>query len=57
MAALIALDTRPLARHEVVLSMAEKTSLQPRPRLHPTKPAQSDHGPNRVDHADQREGA
>jgi len=56
-AELIALYTRPLARHEVVLSMDEKTSLQPRPRLHPTKPAKSDNVPNRVEHEYKRDGA
>jgi hypothetical protein len=57
LAELIALYTRPLARHEVVLSLDEKTSLQPRPRLHPPKPAKSDHVPNRVEHAYKRDGA
>ena len=33
------LYTRPLAPHEMVLSVDEKTSLQPRPRKAPTKPA------------------
>jgi hypothetical protein len=33
------LYTRPLASHEMVLCVDEKTSLQPRPRLAPTKPA------------------
>jgi hypothetical protein len=37
-AALIALYTRPLARHASVISMDEKTSLHPRPRPHPIKP-------------------
>ena len=32
--------TRPLAAHEVVLSLDELTSLQPRPRRAPTRPAQ-----------------
>src|SRR5215207_3669085 len=32
--------TRPLAEHEVVLSLDEMTSLQPRPRRVPTRPAQ-----------------
>jgi transposase len=31
--------TRPLATHEMVLCVDEKTSLQPRPRKTPTKPA------------------
>jgi hypothetical protein len=33
------LYTRPLAAHEVVLCVDEKTSLQPRPRKAPTRPA------------------
>jgi transposase len=33
------LYTRPLAAHEMVLCIDEKTSLQPRPRKTPTKPA------------------
>lgn len=33
------LYTRPLAAHEMVLCVDEKTSLQPRPRKTPTKPA------------------
>jgi transposase len=56
-AALIELYTRPLARHEIVLSLDEKTSLQPRPRQHPTKPAQPRGVPNRVEHEYKRAGA
>jgi transposase len=56
-AGLIELYTRPLARHEIVLSIDEKTSLQPRPRLHHTKPAQPNNVPNRVEHAYTRDGA
>lgn len=54
---LIELYTRPLCDDEVVLSVDEKTSLQPRPRLHPTKPAQPDNIPNRVEHEYKRSGA
>ncbi len=35
------LYTRPLEAHEVVLSVDEKTSIQPRTRLAPTRPAQT----------------
>jgi hypothetical protein len=54
--ALITLYTRPLQPDEMVLSLDEKTSLQPRPRLHPTKPAQPGL-PNRVEHEYRRDGA
>lgn len=54
--ALITLYTRPLQPEEMVLSLDEKTSLQPRPRLHPTKPAQPGL-PNRVEHEYRRDGA
>lgn len=54
--ALITLYTRPLQPDEMVLSLDEKTSLQPRPRLHPTKPAQPGR-PNRVEHEYRRDGA
>jgi hypothetical protein len=47
---LIALYTRPLRPDELVLSVDEKTSLQPRPRCSPTLPAQLYHLPNRVAH-------
>jgi transposase len=53
----IELYTRPLGKHEIVLSIDEKTSLQPRPRLHPTKPAQPGCVPNRVEHEYKRDGA
>jgi hypothetical protein len=56
-AALIALYMRPLARHASVISMDEKTSLQPRPRLHPIKPPWPDHVPNCSEHAYKRDGA
>jgi DDE superfamily endonuclease/Homeodomain-like domain len=54
--ALITLYTRPLRPDEMVLSLDEKTSLQPRPRLHPTKPAHPGL-PNRVEHEYRRDGA
>jgi hypothetical protein len=46
-AALIALDTRPLRDAELVLSLDEKTSRPPRPRLAPTRPAQPHNLPHR----------
>lgn len=54
---LIELYTRPLGPDEIVLSTDEKTSLQPRTRLHPTQPAQAGNVPNRVEHEYQRKGA
>jgi transposase len=48
--------TRPLAAHEAVFSLDEKTSLQPRPRRHPTRPAQPGR-PRQVEHEYQRAGA
>ena len=56
-AALIDLSTRPLRADELVLSVDEKTSLQPRPRPAPTLPAQPHHRPNRVEPEDKRAGA
>jgi transposase len=56
-AELIGLYTRPLRADELVLSVDEKTSLQPRPRLAPTLPAQPHHLPNRFEHAYTRAGA
>jgi len=53
---IIDLYTRPLGEDEIVLSVDEKTSLQPRPRLHPTKPAQPGL-PNRIEHEYRRVGA
>jgi transposase len=55
--ALIELYTRPLHEDEMVLSMDEKTSLQPRPRRHPTLPAQPQNVPNRCEHEYKRAGA
>jgi transposase len=50
------LYTRPLAPNEVVISVDEKTSLQPRPRVAPTQPAQPGQ-PVRVEHEYERSGA
>jgi hypothetical protein len=54
---LIDLYTRPLRPDELVLSVDEKTSLQPRPRRTPTRPAQPQNVPNRHEHEYQRAGA
>jgi hypothetical protein len=56
-AELIDLYTRPLQAAELVLSVDEKTSLQPRPRPSPTLPAQPYHLPTRVEHEYKRAGA
>src|SRR5205085_4941613 len=48
--------TRPLAAHEVVLSLDELTSLQPRPRRVATRPAQPGR-PIQVEHEYKRAGA
>jgi hypothetical protein len=48
--------TRPLAAHEVVLSLDEMTSLQPRPRRVATRPAQPGR-PIQVEHEYKRAGA
>jgi transposase len=55
--ALIDLYTRPLLEDEMVLSVDEKTSLQPRPRPSPTLPAQHHYLPNRYEHEYTRAGA
>jgi transposase len=55
-AALCLLLTRPLAPDEVVLSVDEKTSLQPRIRVSPTRPAQPQR-PVQVEHEYRRDGA
>jgi transposase len=55
--ALIDLYTRPLRADELGLSVDEKTSLQPRPRPVPTRPAQLQNLPNRHEHEYQRAGA
>jgi DDE superfamily endonuclease len=54
--ALVDLYTRPLEPGEVVLSLDEKTSLQPRTRLAPTRPARPGQ-PVRVEHEYKRGGA
>jgi hypothetical protein len=51
------LYTRQLAPWERVLSLDEKTSLQPRPRSHPTLPAKPGLVPVRVEHEYERKGA
>jgi DDE superfamily endonuclease len=51
------LYTRPLGAHERVLSLDEKTSLQPRTRTVPTRPAQPGLVPVHVEHEYQRKGA
>jgi transposase len=53
---IVDLYTRPLAAHEAVLCVDEKTSLQPRTRVSPTLPARPDL-PVRVEHEYQRKGA
>jgi transposase len=55
--ALIDLYTRPVPDDARVLSVAEKTALQPRPRLSPTQPAQPGHLPHRYEHDYKRSGA
>lgn len=50
------LYTRVLLPHEMVLSLDEKTSLQPRTRKHPTKPAKAGK-PAFVEHEYIRKGA
>lgn len=52
----VALYTRRLRKHEMVLCVDEKTSLQPRPRLHATRPAVPGR-PNQVEQEYQRDGA
>lgn len=54
--AVATLLTRPLAPHELLLSLDEKTSLQPRPRRAPTRPAQPGR-PCYVEHEYRRAGA
>lgn len=48
--------TRPLAAHEAGVSLDEKTSLQPRPRRSPTRPARPGR-PRQVEHEYRRAGA
>ena len=54
---LCGLYTRPLGPHERVLSTDEKTSIQPRPRSAPNRPAQPGGVPVRVEHEYTRAGA
>lgn len=51
------LYTRPLGAHERVLSIDEKTSMQPRPRMQPTRPARPEGSPVLVEHEYKRIGA
>ena len=51
------LYTRQLGRHERVLSLDEKTSLQPRTRTSPNRPARVPNEPVRVEHEYVRKGA
>ena len=51
------LYTRPLHDDEMFLSVDEKTSQQPRPRLSPTRPVQPANLPNRYEHEYKRSGA
>lgn len=53
---IVDLYTRPLGEHEMVLCADEKTSLQPRKRKSPTRPAQPDR-PVQVEHEYTRDGA
>jgi len=55
--ALCDLYTRPLGAHERVLSLDEKTSLQPRTRTSPTRPALPGGTPVQLEHEYQRKGA
>jgi len=54
---IIDLYTRALPCNELVLCLDEKTSLQPRPRIHATKPALPGNKPNLLEHAYKRAGA
>ena len=51
------LYTRPLGPHERVLSLDEKTSLQPRTRTSPNRPARTGNAPVVVEHEYVRKGA
>jgi transposase len=53
---LVELYTRPLTNEEMVLSLDEKTNLQPRPRLVPTLPTRPG-SPTRLEHEYKRAGA
>lgn len=54
---ILELYTRPLEVHERVLSLDEKTSLQPRSRSAPTRPAQPGLVPVHLEHEYERKGA
>lgn len=54
---ILELYTRPLEVNERVLSLDEKTSLQPRTRTDPTRPAQPGLVPVHLEHEYQRKGA
>lgn len=54
---MINLYTGELSDDDIVLSIDEKTSLQPRPREFPTQPAQPGNTPNLCEHEDTRDGA
>jgi hypothetical protein len=51
------LYTRKLEPHELVLCLDEKTSLQPRPRTKPNRPAKPGNVPVQVEHEYARKGA
>lgn len=51
------LYTRPLGPHELVLSLDEKTSLQPRTRTSPNRPARPGNEPVVIEHEYVRKGA
>lgn len=51
------LYTRPLGPHELVLSLDEKTSLQPRTRTSPNRPARPGNQPVVIEHEYVRKGA
>ncbi len=54
---IIDIYTKRLDEDEIVLSVDEKTSLQPRPRSFVTKPALPDNKPNLLEHEYKRAGA
>jgi transposase len=54
---IVDLYTRPAKPTELYLSYDEKTSLQPRPRKHKTKPARPENQPNLCEHEYARDGA
>lgn len=54
---LCALYTRPFAGHERLFCLDEMTSIQPRPRTAPTRPARPDNDPVKLEHEYSRAGA